>query len=755
MLLVVGLLLAAALLVPDADRERLVGQGVARRLAADLEAFEAGAGERTSLFAAVEALVGATPPADAAAGLRIDGERRRSAAVERALATPWNRLREARSDRVPPLRFGEGPAELTLALEVETAGDRVDVSGSVARGGARRSVASAASWPLPGRRALLPPLLALLVGLSLGRTLLALFVGVAAGAIVLAAPEAGVWAPLAGLWNVFAVYLYAELVDTFRLEILGFIACLVALVGVVSRAGGLQGMVDRVLSVARTARSSLMLTAGMGFAIFFDDYANCVLVGNTMRPVTDRLRVSREKLAYVVDSTAAPLAAISLLSTWIAFQVSVYSAQLPAVGIGESGYAVFLKTLPYRFYCLLTLFFVLAVILSRRDFGPMARAERRARSTGRLVREGGRPPISDEASRIEPAPHMPHDWKLAAAPLVVTCAVVLGSIFVDGGGPAAWSRDPAALLTLEGLTRVLLDGSGAGPLLDGALAGLGLALFLAGSNPARLGLLAGTFAVFALHGPLAAFLGSGPGAPVAGLAALALLLGGALGVGAGAAAVARPTSRPHLDFGDMARSGFASARTLAFAGVLLLLAWMIGAVCRDLATADYLVALSSEALPPALLPVLLFAVAALVAFSTGSSWSTMSILLPNVVALAATVGEASALGAASMVALCISAVLEGAVFGDHCSPISDTTVLSSVAAGSDHLDHVRTQAPYAAATAGAAVVFGYGPLLWVPGWGPGLAFAGGVAALLALLYGLGRPIPEAGAEGAAPPLAPT
>ena len=406
----------------------------------------------------------------------------------------------------------------------------------------------------------------MLVGLAVGRTLLALFLGVLAGAIVLAAPQAGLAAPLVGLWNVLAVYLYAELVDGFRLEILGFIAALVALVGVMSRAttGGLQGLVDLVLSAARSARSALFLTYGLGFTIFFDDYANCMLVGNTMRPVTDRLRISREKLAYVVDSTAAPIAAISLLSTWIAFQVSVFSAQLPGVGIEESGYAIFLKTLPYRFYCLLTLFFVACVVLSRRDFGPMARAERRARSTGQLVRPGGRPPIAEEATRIEPDPSLAPDWRRAAIPLAMTLVVTFVRIFTDGGGPARWQEDPEALLTLEGLTAVLLAGSGAAPIFAGAVSGLWAALLMAGSNPARIGLLVFAVAWLGLGAALTAALPAWLPGPLAAIVAFALLA--TAGVTVGALAAQRVTTpRPHSPSREQAGAGMASGRTELFA----------------------------------------------------------------------------------------------------------------------------------------------------------------------------------------------
>jgi Na+/H+ antiporter NhaC len=143
---------------------------------------------------------------------------------------------------------------------------------------------------------------------------------------------------------------------------------------------------------------------------------------------------------------------------------------------------------------------------------------------------------------------------------------------------------------------------------------------------------------------------------------------------------------------------------------------MIGRVCQDIGTADYLIALSVGVVSPVLLPVLLFALACLVSFATGTSWGTMSILLPNVVGLAAALGAGHPLGSTGLVLISIGAVLEGSIFGDHCSPISDTTVLSSVATASDHVDHVRTQVPYALLAAAAAVGFGYLPSLLVPGF---------------------------------------
>jgi len=743
-----GTLAAIALLVPTADRTTLVVQGVGRLLTRDLAAFEA---EPPGLFHALDELVRERDPQRVRALVRVDGAPLHTVALDRTLAAHLNRYTEAHREGRPPLRLvpPDAPADLELRLAVSTEGDQVRLDATLSDGISATAVPLAGSWTIPGRGSLLPPLLAVIVALLLRRTLLALFVGIYAGAVLLAAADGAIsTAPLRGLVDVFGVYLAGEVLDTFRIELIGFVVALIAMVGVMSRAGGVRGLLERLLDFAHTVRSSLLITYAMGLLIFFDDYANCMLVGSTMRPLTDRLRVSREKLAYVVDSTAAPVAGISLVSTWIAFQVSIYSAQLPEVGITDSGYVVFLQTLPYRFYSLLTLLFVLLVILSGRDFGPMARAEARARLEGRLVRAGGRPPISDDLARIEPAPGMPLDWRVAVAPLALTLLVTIVRMAIDGGIRELALGDPGALLTLEGFTGVLLAGSGAAPIFAGAVAGLLCAAFMAGSNAVRWSIAAGLAVGAAGFAPLRPHAASLLGPSASGYA-LTLAL---FSIGAGVAGLLAfrtwsATARPHLSFAELRRAGVASAGTLVFAVTLLFEAWMIGAVCRDLATADYLVALLSGALPPVALPLLLFGAASLVAFATGSSWSTMSILLPNVVGLAASLGTESALGVGGMVALCISAVLEGAIFGDHCSPISDTTVLSSMASASDHIDHVRTQAPYALVVAGAAVLCGYLPLLFVPFWTWGIALVSGAGVLFAVLLGFGRHAPAARLAG--------
>jgi Na+/H+ antiporter NhaC len=546
-------------------------------------------------------------------------------------------------------------------------------------------------WSPPDRGSLFPPLVAVAIAILLRRPLLALFSGVFVGAILLRhAAEASLAGSIGGGFvDVFKDYFWDKLIDPERALTIGFVFFMLAMVGVMTRSGGVQGLMDAIARRARSARGTQVAAWLMGLAIFFDDYANTILVGSTMRPLSDRFRVAREKLAYIVDSTAAPVAGLSVFSTWIAFEVSTFSAHLPAAGLTPAdGYAIFFRSIPYSFYCILTLFFVGFVVLSRRDFGPMLDAERRARHLGLRLRKGATPMVSESATAMEAAPGIePRAWR-ALAPLLTFLGVTLLDIARRGGA----FESGAELSTIEGITGILYGGSGYWPLFSGSLAG---------------------FFVAAL------------GAATAGLRS------------------------------DIARASWTTVRAMGVAFAILYLAWMIGAVCGDLGTASFLTSLVGDAIDPLLLPSLLFLIAGVVAFATGSSWSTMSILLPLVVGLSYALGLASGLEATAiesgrtLMVICISAVLSGAIFGDHCSPISDTTVMSSIASASDHIDHVRTQAPYALLTMVAALLFGYLPCTYFR-LDPWLCSLGGILFLLGFLFLFGRIADDEGAPESPP-----
>ena len=703
---VLGVALAGALLFAEPSRDALVAQGFTRALERERASPSADSlfgrlAAETPLAAAVRLELVREPDAR-----RVDAD----PALRRAFASALhvhNAERGQRLELAPAGAPGMGATGERLVRVVLTdRGEALHWSWSIGREEARTA---GEPWPLPSRHSLVPPLLAIGAALLLRRVILALFLGIWSGAVLaLLAEGATLWTALPlGLWNVFAVYWVRELFDTFRVEIIGFTLALISMVGVMSRGGGVRGMVDAFARFARSARSTLAVTFAAGLAMFFDDYSNCLVVGNSMRPLTDRLRVSREKLAYVVDSTAAPVAGLSLVSTWIAFEVSLFAAQLPAVGIAENGYAIFLQTLPYRFYCLFTLGFVGLVVLMGRDFGPMLAAERRARRGAGLVRPGGRPLVSTRLTGLEPSPDVAPRLRNALLPVATVVVLALEEIFRQGGGFVLLADDPGRLATLAGLTEVLFQGSGGSPLLIAACGGLLVVALLVGSNALRIALAGGALCALAFGPALAEWTADLVRADLRAYLAVPLCFAaGAFPVGA----LVRgrvPTRRGFLDATAIGRAAGASTRSLGLALVILFEAWMIGSLCGDLGTADYLVALTSGVVAPLWLPALLFVAAALVSFSTGTSWGTMSILLPNVVALAAAVGADSPLGSTGMVIVCIGAVLDGSIFGDHCSPISDTTVLSSVASACDHVDHVRTQLPYALAVAAVALGVGY------------------------------------------------
>ena len=535
----------------------------------------------------------------------------------------------------------------------------------------------------PSWLSLLPPLVAIILAFVFRRTLLCLLAGVWMGGTLLSGGN-----PLAGLlWTFYDGVLRHALMDQFRIEILLFIFGLVGAVGIMSRMGGVAGMLRLVEGAVRGVRSTQVFTALMGFLIFFDDYANTILVGTTMRPLTDRWKVSRERLAYLVDSTAAPVAGLSALSTWVAYEMSLYADQLPAAGVSQDAYIIFLRTIPFRFYSIFTLLMVLMGAAMNRSFGPMLKAERRARAGAVSPDEAGGGGHAERLGeralrRTRMKEGLPARWWNAAVPLLLIVGVTLAMMFRYGD----------------------VEGRG--------LAALGDAVYL------RDTVLSNTNSARALAwASLTGFL-----------AALLLARGQKL-----------------LSWREGLAAGVGNFQAMLEAVGILILAWVMGHVCAELGTSHALIAATGGGLGQAALffPLILFLTGAAVSFATGSSWSTMAILLPNVTVLAARLGEGTALGSEGLLLLSIGAVLEGSIFGDHCSPISDTTVLSSVASSCPHMAHVKTQAPVALVALAASLLAGYLPVaLGLP---VGFALLTGAAALFLFLRFVGR-VPDDDAE---------
>jgi Na+/H+ antiporter NhaC len=510
---------------------------------------------------------------------------------------------------------------------------------------------------------LLPALVAITLALVVREVIASLIAGVWLGTTMLAGGN-----PLAGFLRVADTSIRNALTDSDHVSIIVFSMLLGGMVGVMSRSGGTQGVVKSLERLVTNARRAQVATWLMGVLIFFDDYSNTLIVGNSMRPVTDRHLVSREKLAYLVDSTAAPVACIAVVSSWIGYQVSLLGDALTASGSDTNPISLFIASLPYAFYPLFALTITFLVAVTRRDWGPMYRAERRAQN-GQVLAETAQPLADYESSGLTPDEGTPHRWWNAAAPVLSVIVATLGGLYVSGA---------------QGLDR-------------GGAGGASLREIINASDP---------FTV--------------------------LLWASLIGVSSAVVlAVVQDILRLRVAL-EAVVGGF---KSMLPAVVVLVLAWSLGEVCVELATADFLVHVVGPALPPGALPAAVFLVAAAVSFATGTSWGTMAILTPLAVPLALH----SPATTPQLLAATVSAILGGSVFGDHCSPISDTTIMSSMASSCDHVDHVRTQLPYALLGAFAAVVVGYVPaaVLGVPA---GVLLLVGLAALVGWTFLVGRPV---------------
>ena len=532
------------------------------------------------------------------------------------------------------------------------------------------TLSEASSRAIYGWLAILPPLIAIAVALITRQVIPALFLGIFVGAVTsYGFSPSGVWS---GLLDTLNRYVLQAIVppdgSTGHAAIIVFTLMIGGMVGIISRNGGMKGVVNRITGFASTPKRGQVVTSILGVAIFFDDYANTLVVGNTMRPVTDRLKISREKLAYIVDATAAPVATIALITTWIGFEVGLIGDAVSGIeGFDQAAYTIFLNSIPYSFYPIFALLFVFMVALSGRDYGPMLQAERRARRTGTLMREGAR--VDSVGDEMEPKQDVPERALNAIVPILVLVGVAIVGLFATGEGDNV--RD--IIGSADSFTSLVW-------------------------------------------------------ASLLGVLVAALLT----------------VSQRILSLEETVGAWYGGLKNMLFVIIILVLAWALSGVTDVLHTGDYLVSILGESLAPAALPALIFVVSAATAFATGTSWGTMGILVPLTVPLTWAILQANGLASPEHYAIlyaAIASVLSGAVWGDHCSPISDTTIISSMASQCDHIDHVRTQLPYALTVGIVGLLVGLLPVgLGAPWW---LMLLAGALVLGGVLFVFGRSVEEA------------
>ena len=497
---------------------------------------------------------------------------------------------------------------------------------------------------------LLPPLVAIGLAFITKETLVSLFIGVFVGEFMLCVSDMNIISTAINAFLQMGSHIIGCMADPWNAGIL--LQCLLigGIIQLVTKMGGAKALADAFAKRADTPRKAQLFTWILGLCVFFDDYANSLIVGPIMRPVMDKLKVSREKLAFVVDATAAPVAGIAIISTWIGLEISLIAAGFESIGVTNvTGFGIFLQTIPYRFYNIFILIFIVISALTLYEFGPMKKAEQKARARK-----------EDEEIVVPEAPGFDEVKPVEGIKLSVWNAIIpIGTLIIGALIAFYWSGyttilggEDQALITLMQTSPLSFDG-----------------IFQA---------LSQSDASIALF----------QAALLASIVAIVMAVGQKI-----------------LKLEEAITEWVGGMKTIVITGVILLLAWSLGTVIGEVGTADYLVSVLTDTIPAFIVPTLIFLLGAVISFATGTSYGTMGILMPLAIPLAWSISS----GDMNFTIVCTSGVLTGAIFGDHCSPISDTTILSSMGTSCNHIDHVQTQIYYAIFVAFVAIFIGYIP----------------------------------------------
>jgi len=535
-----------------------------------------------------------------------------------------------------------------------------------------------------GALTLLPPLVAIVLAFVTRNVIFSLFMGIFVGTFMVNVSGANIFASFFNAFVDMSGKMVGSLADSWNAGIVLQVLTIGGMIAVITKMGGPRAIAEKLAAKAKTPASAQVYTWIMGFFIFFDDYANSLVVGPIMKPVTDKLKVAREKLAFIIDSTAAPIAGLALISTWVGYELSLIKDAYAAIGQPDiNAFAIFVETLPYRFYNILMLAFVFFSAMSLREFGPMHTAAKRAYEKGQVTNpDTDSTLMNQENSFMLPKEGVTYSIYNAIIPILVLIVVAIVGFYING------------VSGLEGETLKALE-----------------------ADPYSFASIRDAF-----------------GAADASIVIFeAALLASLVAIGMG-------LQQKIFSLHEAIETWVYGVKALVITAVILILAWSLSSVMKEVGTAAYLVNVLSDTTPQFILPTIIFVLGSIISFSTGTSYGTMGILMPLTIPLANAIGLNTGLEGTELhnyIVLNVGAVLTGAIFGDHCSPISDTSILSSMASSCNHMDHIATQLPYALFVGFVAIAFGYLPAAF--GVNVYILLPIGLAVIFAVIRFYGKP----------------
>lgn len=499
---------------------------------------------------------------------------------------------------------------------------------------------------------LLPPVVAIVLAFVTKNVIISLAIGIMSGGMILNFAGINIFYTIVQAFLDLVSRALESLADPWNAGIILQVLAIGGVINLVSKMGGAKAIAEALSKKAKNAKSAQIITWFAGLLVFFDDYANSLIIGPMMRPVTDKMKISRERLAFIIDATAAPVAGLAIISTWIGLEVGLIGDAFNSIGVEANAFGVFLSTIPFRFYNILILAFIIITTCLLKDFGPMRKCELEARRGGKILFNGEEidKKISKEHEDLEP---------------------------LEGVEPNIWS----AIIPI-------------GILIIGALIAFyysGYTTIINGDNVQSIEIMKNS--PFSFEAIREAFSNSD--------ASVALFQSALF---AGIVAMIMGISKKMFTISEGIDIWIDGMKTLLVTCVILICAWSLSSVIKELGTAKFLINYLSGSIPSFTLPSIIFTLGAIISFATGTAYGTMGILMPLAIPLAYSINPDM-----GYVVVSTSAVLTGAIFGDHCSPISDTTILSSMGAGCNHIDHVKTQMPYALFVGVITILFGYIP----------------------------------------------